>query len=179
MSHLWEHLELRLLHQGGGYRGGVGHHHRVDVTVLTGRAITSYKEGPSCVDKEPPPAETGCIGSKRASEQAADDLLCWNSEDARALADELEYAVQSKEPRGMSCVSDTSAEKQESKCRPRDYTGSAVIGKSAHARSGPGYWASACPEKERERLMCSVGGMGVIRTVRRRSLFCATKLFSA
>ena len=37
---------LCLLHLGGTYRGGVGHHHRMDVaSALTGRAKMSYKEG--------------------------------------------------------------------------------------------------------------------------------------
>jgi hypothetical protein len=51
------------------------------------------------------------------------------------LRDGLEHVAQSKEPRGMSSVSDTSAKEQGSQWRPRDQAGRAVIRKFAHARS--------------------------------------------
>ena len=54
---------------------------------------------------------------------------------AVACTDELKHAAESKEPLGMSCVSDASADESGPKSGPHDHSGRAVIGKSAHARS--------------------------------------------
>ena len=53
---------------------------------------------------------------------------------ALVRTDELEHAAQIKEPRGMSCVSDTSAKEQGAERRARDKPCRTVIGKFAHAR---------------------------------------------